>query len=104
MCTHFINLLGAHNSVGGSRKLFYSLTDWLCNCKLTSMTLVYAEYTANRLIRYYTYFGFSKVKEVCSTDFLDLIIWGGVGTKMKADVQVMLKRWGLALRESGKQL
>lgn len=67
------------------------------------MVLVGAEYTSNRLIRYYSYFGFSKVKEVCSTDFLDLLIWGGVGTKMRADVQMMLERWGSALCKGGKQ-
>ncbi|GMH32367.1 hypothetical protein BSKO_00201 [Bryopsis sp. KO-2023] len=59
------------------------------------------EYTARRLVKYYKYFGFKFVKEVSGTDLLDLLVWGGVGTKMSADVQYMLWRWGKALRKEG---
>jgi hypothetical protein len=56
-----------------------------------------AEYQHRRLLTYYRYFGFKPVKTVGEGGLLDLpdqVVWGGVGTRMDADVMYMLHRWG----------
>ena len=61
---------------------------------------------AERLVRYYARLGFSPVREVGGhglRDLPDLLVWGGAGTRMDADVQALVKRWTRALRRSPKE-
>lgn len=54
-----------------------------------------------RLLRYYSYFGFKRVRSVGDNglrDIPDLLVWGGVGTRMDADVESMLRKWTPAFR------
>lgn len=63
-----------------------------------------AEATHRRLVRYYQRFGFTPVYEVTGGSLADLphmLVWGGVGTRMDADVHQMLQRWAMAVRNSG---
>jgi hypothetical protein len=56
-----------------------------------------------RLVRYYSYFGFQPVAVVEGGRLQDLphmLVWGGVGTRMDADVGEMLAKWTPALRRS----
>ena len=56
-----------------------------------------------RLLRYYAYFGFRAVRRVGDRGLLDLpdlLVWGGVGTRMDADIGEMLGRWTPSLRAS----
>lgn len=49
---------------------------------------------------YYRYFGAVPVREVGKgawTDLPDMLVWGGVGTRMDADVLACLARWAKAL-------
>lgn len=54
-----------------------------------------------RLVRYYSFFGFEPVCTVGGNGLSDLphlLVWGGEGTRMDADVATMLRRWGPAIR------
>jgi hypothetical protein len=56
---------------------------------------------AERLVRYYARLGFTPVREVGSNglrDLPDLLVWGGAGTRMDADVDTLLLRWTRAVR------
>ena len=56
-----------------------------------------------RLVRYYSYFGFMPVREVGDSglrDIPDLLVWGGVGQRMDANIKELLGRWTSAIRRS----
>lgn len=49
-----------------------------------------------KLLRYYKFFGFKVVKTVGDgglADLMDQVVWGGVGTRMDADPEEMVRRW-----------
>ncbi|GIL57939.1 hypothetical protein Vafri_13126 [Volvox africanus] len=54
-----------------------------------------------RLVKYYSYFGFRPVCRVGGNGLADLphlLVWGGEGTRMNADIEAMLQRWTPSLR------
>lgn len=54
-----------------------------------------------RLVRYYSFFGFEPVCTVGGKGLADIphmLVWGGEGTRMDADVAAMLRKWGPLLR------
>jgi hypothetical protein len=56
-----------------------------------------------RLVKYYGRFGFVPVRVVTGGRIADvphLLVWGGAGTRMDADVAGMLKKWTPAIRKS----
>lgn len=56
-------------------------------------------------MRYYSYFGFEPVYTVTGGSLADLphmLVWGGVGTRLDADVQRMERRWREAVRRSAR--
>ncbi|KAK9904887.1 hypothetical protein WJX75_004873 [Coccomyxa subellipsoidea] len=58
-----------------------------------------------RLVRYYSYFGFERVRAVGDNglrDLPDLLVWGGVGMRMDADIEELLRRWTVAIRRSDR--
>ena len=58
---------------------------------------------AQRLVSYYKRIGFTPIREVGLgglRDLPDLLVWGGAGTRMDADVQILLRRWTRALRRA----
>ena len=58
---------------------------------------------AERLVKYYARLGFAPIRAVGGNglrDLPDLLVWGGAGTRMDADVAVMLRRWTRAVRRS----
>jgi hypothetical protein len=60
---------------------------------------------AERLVKYYARLGFAPIRAVGGNglrDLPDLLVWGGAGMRMDADVQTLLKRWTRALRRSTK--
>lgn len=68
---------------------------------------MHTDYQHKRLVKYYTFFGFKTVKEVGGNglaDLADQVAWGGVGTRMDADVRSMLRKWTPALRKQGARL
>ncbi|OAY85837.1 hypothetical protein ACMD2_19740 [Ananas comosus] len=51
----------------------------------------------SKLVRFYTRMGFSIVHEVDGSSIRDLahmLVWGGRGTRMDADIEQLLIRWG----------
>lgn len=65
--------------------------------------LLVADAWHERLIRYYSFFGFKPVRRVGDSglrDLPDLLVWGGVGTRMDADIPGMLRRWTRPLRRN----
>ena len=62
------------------------------------------EYAA-RLVKYYSRLGFVPIREVGDNglrDLPDLLVWGGAGTRMDADVATMVKRWTRAVRRGAR--
>lgn len=60
------------------------------------------EYAA-KLVKYYSRLGFETVRVVGDNglrDLPDLLVWGGVGTRMNARVDDLLEKWGNVLRKS----
>jgi hypothetical protein len=58
-------------------------------------------------VAYYRRFGFVPVRVVTGASLADLphqLVWGGVGTRMDADVHAMLARWGPAIRKSRRRV
>jgi hypothetical protein len=56
-----------------------------------------------RLVRYYSYFGFKPVATVGGNGLSDvphMLVWGGQGTRLDADVRRMLAKWTPALRKA----
>ncbi|KAK9129682.1 hypothetical protein Sjap_010169 [Stephania japonica] len=50
----------------------------------------------SKLVRFYTRMGFRKVYEVTGSsvgDLSHLLLWGGRGTRMDADIEGLLKKW-----------
>jgi len=57
---------------------------------------------AEKLVRYYGRLGFKTVRVVGDNglkDLPDLLVWGGVGTRMNADVDELLEKWGGVVRK-----
>uniref|UniRef100_A0A0A9GIY9 N-acetyltransferase domain-containing protein n=1 Tax=Arundo donax TaxID=35708 RepID=A0A0A9GIY9_ARUDO len=50
----------------------------------------------DKLVRFYTRMGFKAVHEVDGssiTDLADMLVWGGRGTRMDADIEELLMKW-----------
>ncbi|KAJ1256321.1 hypothetical protein BS78_K046800 [Paspalum vaginatum] len=57
-----------------------------------------------KLVRFYTRMGFKVVHEVDGSSLGDLahmLVWGGRGTRMDADIQELLAKWGKTFRPQG---
>ena len=60
---------------------------------------------AKKLVAYYGRLGFEKVRVVgegAATDLFDLLVWGGVGTRMNGDLEELLGKWGSIVRRQAK--
>ena len=71
-------------------------------CELLAIDLL-GNVHAEKLVRYYGRLGFKTVRVVGDNglmDLPDLLVWGGVGTRMNGDVDALLEKWG-AVREHG---
>ena len=80
--------------------ILWQLPDYVRDQYLTVL-LASAEHTHRRLVRYYSRFGFVPAASVTGGSLKDLphlLVWGGVGTRMNADVEEMLHRWSPAIR------
>jgi hypothetical protein len=59
------------------------------------------EYAA-KLVNYYRRLGFEAVRVVGENglrDYPDLLVWGGVGTRMNGTVETLLGKWGGVIRK-----
>lgn len=49
-----------------------------------------------QLVRFYSRIGFKAVREVTGStmgDLADMLVWGGVGTRMDANIEDLLLKW-----------
>jgi len=56
-----------------------------------------------QLVRFYRRIGFEEVKEVSGSsikDMADMLVWGGVGTRMDANIHHLLLKWSKVFRKS----
>ena len=53
-----------------------------------------------KLVRYYQRFGWEPVYEVTGkiVDLPHMLVWGGAGMRMDADVDALMRRWAKAIR------
>ncbi|KAG9440414.1 hypothetical protein H6P81_020579 [Aristolochia fimbriata] len=59
----------------------------------------------SKLVRFYTRMGFKVVHEVDGSSMGDLahmLVWGGKGTRMDADIEELLVKWGRRFKASSK--
>ncbi|KAK1323406.1 hypothetical protein QJS10_CPA02g00396 [Acorus calamus] len=69
-----------------------------CGCTRSELLAIYdSNLYHSKLVRFYKRMGFEVVREVDGSSMEDLahmLVWGGKGTRMDADIQQLLLRWG----------
>ncbi|KAL5706778.1 hypothetical protein ACHQM5_024900 [Ranunculus cassubicifolius] len=73
-----------------------------CGCSVAELLAINdSDLYHSKLVRFYTRIGFKPVYEVTgetTRDTMDRLVWGGYGTRMDADVQQLLIKWGRRLQ------
>ncbi|GAB4853427.1 hypothetical protein Ancab_017618 [Ancistrocladus abbreviatus] len=68
-----------------------------CGCKIAQLLAINdSDLYHSKLVRFYTRIGFKAVREVNGSSIGDLghmLVWGGKGTRMNADVEHLLVKW-----------
>ncbi|CAI9104269.1 OLC1v1002905C1 [Oldenlandia corymbosa var. corymbosa] len=68
-----------------------------CGCKKAELLAINdTDLYHRKLVRFYTRIGFKTVYEVSGSSFGDLahmLVWGGVGTRMDADIEDLMIKW-----------
>ncbi|XP_022149148.1 uncharacterized protein LOC111017637 [Momordica charantia] len=68
-----------------------------CGCKTAELLAINdSDLYHSKLVRFYTRIGFKSMYEVSGSkmgDFGDMLVWGGVGTRMDADIEELLLKW-----------
>ena len=62
----------------------------------SSINIIDSTFSISQLVRFYTRIGFKAVHEVTDSGFGDyahVLLWGGVGTRMDANVEELLVKW-----------
>lgn len=69
-----------------------------CGCRKAELLAINdTDLYHSKLVRFYTRIGFQTVHEVTGSSIRDLahlLVWGGKGTRMDADIEVLLVKWG----------
>ncbi|KAF3435558.1 hypothetical protein FNV43_RR22647 [Rhamnella rubrinervis] len=68
-----------------------------CGCRTAELLAINdSDLYHRKLVRFYTRIGFKAVHEVTGSSFGDLahmLVWGGIGTRMDANVEELLIKW-----------
>ncbi|KAG6652607.1 uncharacterized protein LOC122311763 [Carya illinoinensis] len=68
-----------------------------CGCTTAELLAINdSDLYHSKLVRFYTRIGFKAVHEVTGSTFRDyahMLVWGGIGTRMDANVEELLIRW-----------
>ncbi|KAK4581206.1 hypothetical protein RGQ29_024759 [Quercus rubra] len=68
-----------------------------CGCKTAELLAINdSDLYHSKLVRFYSRIGFKAVHEVTGSGFGDyahMLVWGGVGTRMDANVEELLVKW-----------
>ncbi|RZC66327.1 hypothetical protein C5167_010016 [Papaver somniferum] len=69
-----------------------------CGCKTAELLAINdSDLYHSKLVRFYTRMGFRAVHEVTGgsiQDLAHLLVWGGNGTRMDANIEELLLKWG----------
>ncbi|KAF5192476.1 hypothetical protein FRX31_017936 [Thalictrum thalictroides] len=69
-----------------------------CGCRIAELLAINdSDLYHSKLVRFYTRIGFKAVHEVTGSsigDTVHMLVWGGYGTRMDADVKQLLIKWG----------
>lgn len=69
-----------------------------CGCKVAELLAINdSDLYHSKLVRFYTRIGFKAVYEVTGSsmgDTVHMLVWGGYGTRMDADIEQLLIKWG----------
>uniref|UniRef100_A0A7S3QND3 Uncharacterized protein n=1 Tax=Dunaliella tertiolecta TaxID=3047 RepID=A0A7S3QND3_DUNTE len=98
-------VLGLGLLVGGATFSY----GYSCGCKKAEILAINDDDAWHaRLVKYYSYFGFKPVAIVGGnsplSDIPHMLVWGGVGTRMDADIPGMLAKWTPAFRSKRERL
>lgn len=78
-----------------------------CGCKRVELLAINdTDLYHSKLVRFYTRIGFKAVHEVSGSSLGDvghMLVWGGVGTRMDANLQHLLIKWCTRFTTSPKQ-
>ncbi|XP_031375506.1 uncharacterized protein LOC116189977 [Punica granatum] len=68
-----------------------------CGCRKAELLAINdSDLYHSKLVRFYTRLGFKAVHEVTGStmgDLAHMLVWGGVGTRMDADIDELLVKW-----------
>lgn len=69
-----------------------------CGCKKAELLAINdTDFYHSKLVRFYTRIGFKTVYEVRGgsslEDLAHMLVWGGVGTRMDADIEELMIKW-----------
>ncbi|EEF34917.1 uncharacterized protein LOC8272280 [Ricinus communis] len=68
-----------------------------CGCRVAELLAINdSDLYHSKLVRFYTRIGFKAVHEVTGSttgDLAHMLVWGGVGTRMDAEVEELLIKW-----------
>ncbi|CAL9224408.1 unnamed protein product [Arabidopsis halleri] len=75
-----------------------------CGCRTDQLLAIYdSDLYHSKLVRFYRRIGFEEVKEVSGSsigDMADMLMWGGVGTRMDANIHHLLLKWSKVFLKS----
>ncbi|CAA7048345.1 unnamed protein product [Microthlaspi erraticum] len=75
-----------------------------CGCRTAQLLAIYdSDLYHSKLVRFYKRLGFEEVKEVSGSSFgdmADMLVWGGVGTRMDANIHHLLVKWSKVFLKS----
>ncbi|ESQ30481.1 hypothetical protein EUTSA_v10011799mg [Eutrema salsugineum] len=75
-----------------------------CGCRTAQLLAIYdSDLYHSKLVRFYRRIGFEEVKEVSGSsigDMADMLVWGGVGTRMDANIHHLLVKWSKVFLKS----
>ncbi|KAF2320880.1 hypothetical protein GH714_031776 [Hevea brasiliensis] len=68
-----------------------------CGCRTAELLAINdTDLYHSKLVRFYTRIGFKAVHEVTGStigDLAHMLVWGGIGTRMDADIEELLIKW-----------
>lgn len=95
--------------------LFVFLSNrWISLLENSSLSLAFSEFGCvtnlfvlilllSQLVRFYGRIGFKPVYEVTGSsigDVTHMLVWGGRGTRMDADIEELMAKWGPKFKDS----
>ncbi|KAE9447087.1 hypothetical protein C3L33_21009, partial [Rhododendron williamsianum] len=93
-CTTFDLSCGSSSCCRYSESILHSFDCIFPNIAL--LNLERGHFDVSQLVKFYKRIGFRAVREVTGSslgDLLHMLVWGGIGTRMDADISELLVKW-----------